>query len=181
MDSLIVIIRSNSVEVRGRPWLHTMSKQPNVELHIVTAEHSLWKSTAVKRKRGRPKKQTDIARREELPDMCAEHGLEKSSTVRRKQDMAKKQTEASLGGGECFPDVCDDLCRLGKGSNVKRTRSRLGQVLTLQELLTVGVGWFTIKPAVTIVALGRRQYSYHRCVDCLKKGLQNTEGKYCCV
>ena len=77
--------------------------------------------------------------------------------------------------------MCDDLCRLGKGSNVKRKRSRLEQVLTLQELLTVGVGWFTIKPAVTIVALGRRQYSYHRCVDCWKKGLQNTEGKYCCV
>ena len=57
VDSLIIIIRSNSVEVRGRPWLHTMSKQPNVGLPIVTAEHSLGKSTAVKIKRGRPKKQ----------------------------------------------------------------------------------------------------------------------------
>ena len=55
-----------------------MSKQLNVELPIVTAEHSLGKSTAVKRKRGRPKKQTEasFARSEELPDMCAEHGLE---------------------------------------------------------------------------------------------------------
>ena len=34
---------------------------------------------------------------------------------------------------------------------------------------------------MTIVALGRHRYSYHRCVDCLKKGVQNTEGKYCCV
>ena len=62
--------------------------------------------------------------------------------------------------------MCDDLCRIWKSSDVERKRSRLGQVLTLQELLTEGVGWFTTKPAVTIVALGRRQYSYHRCVDC---------------
>ena len=63
-----------------------------------------------------------------------------------------------------------------KSSDVEQKRSRLGEVLTLQELLTEGVGWFTIKPAVTIVALGRRRYSYHRCVDCWKKGVQNTEG-----
>ena len=77
--------------------------------------------------------------------------------------------------------MCDDLCRLGKSSDVERKRTGLRQVLTLQELLQEGVGWFTIKPAVAIVALGRRQYSYHRCVDCWKKAVQNTEGKYCCV
>ena len=77
--------------------------------------------------------------------------------------------------------MCDDLGRLGKSSNVEQKRSRLGEVLTLQELQTEGVGWFTIKPAATIVALGRRRYWYHRCVDCWKKGVQNTEGKYCCV
>ena len=92
MDSQIVIIRSNSVEVRGRPWLHTMSKQPNVELPIVTAEHSLGKSTTVKRKRDRPNKQTDIARSEELPDMCAEHGLEKSSES-KSEKWAKSEWE----------------------------------------------------------------------------------------
>ena len=123
-----------------------MSKQPNVELPIVTAEHSLGKSTAVKRKRGRPKKQTEASfgRSEELPDMCAEHGLWKSSDVERK-------------------------------------RIRLGEVHTLQQLLTKGVGWFTIKPSVTIVALGRRRYSYHSCVECGKKGLRDAEGKYGCV
>ena len=144
--SPIVIIRSNSVEVRGRPWSHTMSKQPNVELPIVTAEHSLGKSIAVKRKRGRPKKQTEASfgRSEELPDMCAEQGL-------------------------------------GKSSDVERKRIRLGEVLTLQQLLTKGAGWFTIKPSVTIVALGRRRYSYHRCVECGKKGLRDAEGKYGCV
>ena len=31
------------------------------------------------------------------------------------------------------------------------------------------------------VALVMRRYSYHRCVDCWKKGVQNIEGKYCCV
>ena len=48
-------------------------------------------------------------------------------------------------------------------------------------MLTKGVGWFTIKPSVTIVALGRRRYSYHRCVECGKKGLRDAEGKYSCV
>ena len=75
-------------------------------------------------------------------------------------------------------EMSDDLGRLGKSFDVEQKRSRLGEVLPLQELLTEGVGWFTIKPAVTIVALGRRRYSYHRCVDCWKKGVQNIEGKY---
>ena len=34
---------------------------------------------------------------------------------------------------------------------------------------------------MTIVALGRRRYSYHRCVECGKKGLHDAEGKYGCV
>ena len=111
--SPIVIIRSNSVEVRGRPWSHTMSKQPNVELPIVTAEHSLEKSTAVRRKRDRPKKQTEasLGRRAELPDMCAVHGLGKSSestTAKRKQGRPKKQTESSFGSSEELPDMCTE-------------------------------------------------------------------------
>ena len=47
--------------MKARPWSHTMSKQPNVDLPNVTAEHSLGKSTVVKRKRGRPKKQTEAS------------------------------------------------------------------------------------------------------------------------
>ena len=70
---------------------------------------------------------------------------------------------------------------LGKCSDVERKRIRLGEVLTLQQLLTEGDGWFTIKPSETIVALGRRRYSYHRCVECEKKGLQDAEGKYDCI
>ena len=34
---------------------------------------------------------------------------------------------------------------------------------------------------MTVVALGRHRYSYHRCVECEKKGLQDAEGKYGCV
>ena len=82
-----------------------MSKQPNVELPIETEEHSLGKSTAIKRKRGRP----------------------------------KKQTEASFGRSEDLPDMCAEHC-LGKRSDVERKRIRLGEVLTLQQLLTKGVG-----------------------------------------
>ena len=162
-----------------------MSKQLNVELPIVTAEHSLGKSTAVKRKRGRPKKQTEASfdRSAELPDMCAVHGLGKSSesiTLKRKRGRPKKQTEASFGRSEELPDMCAEH-GLEKSSDVERKRIRLGEVLTLQQLITKGVGWFTIKPSVTIVALGRRRYSYHRCVECWKKGLWDAEGKYSCV
>ena len=180
--SPIVIIRSNSVETRGRPWSHTMSKQPNVEMPIVTAEHRLGRSTE---KRCRPNKQTEsnFGRSEELPDMCAEHGLGKSSastTVKRKRGRTNKQTEASFGRSEELPDICTEH-GLGKSSDVERKRIRLGEVLTLQQLLAKGVGWFTIKPSVTIVALGRRRYSYHCCVECGKKWLQDAEGKYGCV
>ena len=162
-----------------------MSKQPNVELPILTAEHSLRKRTAVKRKRGRPKKQTEASfrRSAELPDMCAMHGLGKSyesTTVKRKRGRPKKQTEASFGRSEELPDMCAEH-GLGKSSDVERKRIRLGEVLTLQQLLTKGVGWFTIKQSVTIVALGRRRYSYHRCIECGKKGLQDAEGTYSCV
>ena len=162
-----------------------MSKQPNVELSIVTAEHSVGKCTAVKGKRGRPKKQTEVSfdRSAELPDMCAVHGLGKSSesiTVKRKRGRPKKQTEASFGRSEELPDMCAEH-GLEKSSDVERKRIRLGEVLTLQQLLTKGVGWFTIQPSVTIVALGRRRYSYHSCVECGEKGLRDEEGKYSCV
>ena len=76
--------------------------------------------------------------------------------------------------------MCAEL-GLEKGSDLERKRIRLGEVLTLQQLLTIGVGWFTIKLSETIVALGRRRYSYHRCVECGKKGLWDAEGKYSCV
>ena len=201
-----------------------MSKQPYVELPIVTAENSLGKSTAVKRTRGRPNKQTgaSFGRSEELPDRCADHGLEKSSesttvkrkrgrpnkqtearsdrseelpdmcaehgigkssestTVKRKQGRPNKQTEASFGRSEALPDMCAEH-GLGKSSDVERKRTRLAELITLQQLLTKCVGWFTVKPSVKIVALGRRSCSYHRCVECEKKGLQDAEGKYGCV
>ena len=107
-------------------------------------------------------------------DMRAEHGIGKSSestTVTRKRDRPKKQTEASFGRSEELPDMCA-AHGLEKSPDVERKRIRLGEVLTLQQLLTKGVGWFTIQPSVTIVALGRRRYSYHHCVEYGKKGLR---------
>ena len=150
------------------------------------AEHGFGKSsesTTVARKRGRPKEQTYFDRSEELPDMCAEHGLGKSSestTVKRKRCRPKKQTEAIFGRSEELPDMCAEH-GLGISSDVERKRNRLVEVVTFQQSLTKGVGWFTLKLSVTIVALGRRRYSFHRCVECEKKGLQDAEGKYGCV
>ena len=188
----IVSIRSNSVEVRGRrPWSYTMSKQPNVELTIVTAEHSLGKSTAVKRKPGRPKKQTDFGRSEELPDMHAEHGFGKSSestTVKRKPGRPKKRTEASFDRSEELHDMSvGHSC--GKSSAAKRGRHTKPmlmamtdtKVVTLEELQKGDRGWFVIKPTVTIVALCWDRYSYHCCVKCRLRALPNAGGKYGCV
>ena len=111
-----------------------------------------------------------------MPIVTAEQSRKKYSR-KGKWGRPKKQTEASFGRSAELPDMCA-VHGLGKSSEVERKRFRLGYVLTLQQLLTKGVGWFTIKPPVTIVALGRRRYSYHRCVECGKKGLQDAEGKY---
>ena len=114
----------------------------------MTAKHRLRKSTAVKRKRARPKKQREESfdRSEELPDMDAELGLGKSYDVERKRSHYTRR-------GTYTPAVANERC------------------------------WLVyITPSLTIiVALGRRRYSYHRCVDCGKKGLQDAEGKYCCA
>ena len=75
--------------------------------------------------------------------MTAEHSFGKSTAVRRKQDRHKKQTEESSGRSEELPDMCAEH-GLGKSSDVERKRIRLGEVLTLQQLLTKCVGWFTI-------------------------------------
>ena len=64
-----------------------MSKQPNV-----TVEHSLGKSAAVKRKQGRPKKQTEAS-------------LSRSEgEILTLQELTKRR----------LSDMCDDLGRLGK-------------------------------------------------------------------
>ena len=55
------------------------------------------------------------------------------------------------------------------------------KVVTLEELQKGGGGSFTIKPAVTIAAVGRRRFAYHSCAECRKKTNQNTEGGYGCV
>ena len=55
------------------------------------------------------------------------------------------------------------------------------KAVTLEELQKADGGWFTIKPAVTIVALCWDRYSYHRCVECRMRALPNAEGKYGCA
>ena len=55
------------------------------------------------------------------------------------------------------------------------------KAVTLEELQKGSGGSFTIKPAVTIAAVGRRRFAYHSCVECRKKTNQNTEGRYGCV
>ena len=55
------------------------------------------------------------------------------------------------------------------------------KAVTLEELQKGGGGSFTIKPAVTIAAVGRRRFAYHSCVECRKKTNQNTEGRHGCV
>ena len=55
------------------------------------------------------------------------------------------------------------------------------KAVTLEELQKGGGGSFTIKPAVTIAAVGRRRFAYHSCAECRKKTNQNTEGRYGCV
>ena len=69
-------------------------------------------------------KQTSV----ELPNVTAENPVGQSVAGKRKRGGPKKATEASLGGRE---GLCD-----GKSSDVEPKRSRLGQILTLQELLT---------------------------------------------
>ena len=45
----------------------------------------------------------------------------------------------------------------------------MSSTVTLEELQKGGGGSFTIKPAVTIAAVGRRRFAYHSCVECRKK------------
>ena len=62
-----------------------------------------------------------------------------------------------------------------------KSMSSNAKAVTLEELQKGGGGSFTIKPAVTIAAVGRRRFAYHSCVECRKKTNQNTEGRYGCV
>ena len=57
-----------------------------------------------------------------------------------------------------------------------QSMSSNAKAVTLEELQKGGGGSFTIKPAVTIAAVGRRRFAYHSCVECRKKTTQNTEG-----
>ena len=61
------------------------------------------------------------------------------------------------------------------------TATTVAKAFTLEELQKEDGGWFTIKPAVTIAAVCRDRYSYHRCVECRMSALPNAEGKHGCA
>ena len=125
-----------------------MSKQTSVvELPNAHAENHVGKSVAVKRKRGRPAKQTRAKVNEaaETASTSAEHSCGKSSAVKR-------------------------------GKHTKPMSTTDAKAFTLEEMQKEDGGWFTIKPAVTITALCWDRYSYHRCVDCRMRALPNGEG-----
>ena len=79
----------------------------------------------------------------------------------------------------------DQLLRLRQQQQQQRkfiiSMSSNAKAVTLEELQKGGSGSFTIKPAVTIAAVGRRRFAYHSCAECRKKTNQNTEGRYGCV
>ena len=130
-----------------------MSKQTNVvELPNAHAENPVDKSVAVKRKRGRPAKQTraKVDETAETASTSAEHSCGKSSAVKR-------------------------------GKHTKPMLTTDAKAFTLEELQKEDGGWFTIKPAVTIAALCWDRYSYHRCIECRMRALPNGEGGYGCA
>ena len=121
-----------------------MSKQTSIELPNTYAENPVGQSVAVKRKRGRPAKQTTVKLDEtvETASTSAEHSCGTSSAAKQ-----GRRTEPML------------------------TAMIRAKAVTLEELQKADGGWFTIKPAVTIVALCWDRYSYHRCVECRMRAL----------
>ena len=131
-----------------------MSKQTSVELPNVHADNPVGKSVAVKRKRCRPAKQTRAKLDEtvETAITSAEHSRGESSAAKR-----GRQTKPML------------------------TATTDAKAFSLEELQKEDGGWSTIKSAVTIAALCRDRYSYHRCVECRMSALPNAKGKYRCA
>ena len=111
---------------------------------------------SVKRKRARPGKQTEAR----FDESTTENNLGKHAKV------TASSSEQQRGG-------YNEAKEVRMSSNAK--------AVTLEELQKGGGGSFTIKPAVTIAAVGRRRFAYHSCVECRKKTNQNTEGRYGCV
>ena len=108
---------------------------------------------SVKRKRARPGKQTEAR----FDESTTENNLGKHAKV------TASSSEQQRGG-------YNEAKEVRMSSNAK--------AVTLEELQKGGGGSFTIKPAVTIAAVGRRRFAYHSCVECRKKTNQNTEGRY---
>ena len=140
-------------------------------------EDTLGNHAVVKRKRGRPSKQTEARFDEssEFLNKSAEHSLGK-----RAADM-NESAEHSLVKRAKVTASSSEQQRGGYNEAREVRMSTDGDAITLDELRKGGVGWFTIKPPLTIASVGRRRFGYHRCMECRKKTNQNTVGEYVCV
>ena len=131
-----------------------MSKQTSVELPNPHAENPVGQSVAGKRKRGRPAKLT---------------------TAKLDETVETASTSAEHSCGKSY------AAKPGRHTKPMLTATTAAKAVTLEELQKGDGGWFTIKPAVTIAALCRDRYSYHRCVECRLRALPNAEGKFGCA
>ena len=86
---------------------------------------------------------------------------------------------ASTSADHCFGKSY--AAKRGRRTKPMLTATINPRAVTLEELQKGDGGWFTIKPAVTIVALCWDRYSYHRCVEFRMRALPNAEGKYACA
>ena len=128
----------------------------------MSSEDNLGNHAVVKRKRARPGKQTEAR----FDESTTENNLGKRAKV------TASSSEQQRGG-------YNEAKEVRMSSNAK--------AVTLEELQKGGGGSFTIKPAVTIAAVGRRRFAYHSCVECRKKTTQGcvqhptakTTARYC--
>ena len=117
--------------------------------------------------------------------MSPDDNLGNHPVVKRKRARPSKQTEARFDESTTE----NNLAKLAKVTESSSEQQRggyneareTGMVITFDELQKGGVGSFTIKPAVTVAAVGRHRFAYHSCMVCRKKTNQNTEGKYGCA
>ena len=149
-----------------------MSKQTSVELPNMSPDDTLGNHAVVRCKRGRPSKQTEprFDESSEFLNTSAEHILGK-----RAADM-NESAEHSLGKRAKVTASSSEQQRGGYKEAREVRMSTDGNAITLDELRKGGVGWFTIRPPVTIACVGRRRFGYHRCMECGKKTNQNPEG-----
>ena len=99
----------------------------------------------------------------------------KQTTVKLDETVETASTSAEHSCGK------SSVAKRGRHTKPMLTAMTDTKAVTLEELQKGDGGSFTIKPAVTIVALCWDRYSYHRCVECRLRALPNAEGTYGCA